>query len=538
MPKIVECVPNFSEGRSKEAIEGIANAIGNTPGCTLLDVDPGVSTNRTVYTFVGSPEDVVKGALAGALAASQLIDMRGHTGEHLRLGALDVCPFIPVQDVSMEECVVCANRFAEALGATLNVPVYLYGHASTRDYRKTVTQIRAGEYEGLEDKLEKTEWEPDYGPAQFVPSWGATIAGARDFLIAYNVNLLGTKEQAHRISCIIREQGAPRPERLAGVQAMGWYLQEANLAQISMNLSNINLTPMHVAYEAAVKQAQALKLSVVGSEVVGVLPKSALIAAADFYIERDGLFILEEEQKIRLAIDRLGLNSYKHFEPKEKVIEFMLHEEDSEPSLTNLLLKDFVRAVSNRTPVPGGGSVAALVGALGSGLSSMAALLTYGYKRYEDLDPQMRRLIPPLHKLSHALIPKIDADSYAFSHFMEASKLPANTAEEKERKKTAEREALYNAIAVPFSVAKDINTLWDTLKDLAPIVNIQCLSDVQVGVRCLQTAVWSAYYNVLTNAKNVEDAQYKDQILTDIKAELKVMEDASKTVLGLLDSRD
>ncbi|KAF6032116.1 FTCD [Bugula neritina] len=258
MPRIVECVPNFSEGHSKEVIEGIAKAIVTTPGCSLLDVDPGPSTNRTVYTFVGSPEDVVKGALAGAMAAAQLIDMAHHRGEHPRIGALDVCPFVPVQEVSMAECVDCANKFASALAETLNVPVFLYGHASTQDHRKTVPQIRSGEYESLEEKLKQPEWAPDYGPAEFIPSWGATIVGARNFLIAYNVNVLGTKEQAHRIALNIREQGRgqDQPGRLKNVQAIGWYLQEANLAQVSINVTNVATTPIHIVYEECLKDAK------------------------------------------------------------------------------------------------------------------------------------------------------------------------------------------------------------------------------------------------------------------------------------------
>ncbi|MGH0122364.1 UNVERIFIED_CONTAM: hypothetical protein FKN15_007964 [Acipenser sinensis] len=323
MSKLVECVPNFSEGRNKEVIDAIATAISSTEGCLLLDVDPGPSTNRTVYTFVGSPEAVLEGALSAARVAFQLIDMTRHTGEHPRMGAMDVCPFIPVRNVSMEECVCCGNRFAQRLAEELGVPVYLYGEAARKENRRSLPSIRAGEYEALPEKLKKPEWAPDFGPSRFVPTWGATVTGARKFLIAYNVNVLSTKEQAHRIALDIREQGRGKeqPGSLKRVQGMGWFLEEANLAQVSINLLDFEVTALHMVYEEVCTVAEELNLPVVGSQLVGLIPLKAVLDSAEFYIQKEKLFILEEEHKVRLVINRLGLDSLAPFVPKERIIE-------------------------------------------------------------------------------------------------------------------------------------------------------------------------------------------------------------------------
>ncbi|XP_074482787.1 formimidoyltransferase-cyclodeaminase [Sebastes fasciatus] len=323
MAQLVECVPNFSEGRDQQVIDAISAAISGTAGCSLLDVDPGASTNRTVYTFVGSPAAVVDGALNAAQRAFSLIDMSKHSGEHPRTGALDVCPFIPVQNVSMDDCVHCADVFGQKLAEMLHVPVYLYGEAARRDTRRSLPSVRAGEYEALPDKLKRPDWSPDFGPALFVPSWGATVTGARKFLIAYNVNLIGTKEQAHRIALDLREQGRGKdqPGRLQKVQGMGWYLDEANIAQVSTNILDCELTPLHAVHQEVCREAEELKLPVVGSQIVGLIPLKAVLDSADFFILRDRLFILEEEHKVRLVISKLGLDSLGPFNPKERIIE-------------------------------------------------------------------------------------------------------------------------------------------------------------------------------------------------------------------------
>jgi len=555
---MVECVPNFSEGQRKEVIEAIANAIASTDGCNLLDVDPGLSTNRTVYTFVGSPDAVVEGALNGARAAAQLIDLRRHHGEHPRIGAMDVCPFIPVRGVTMEDCVKCAVEFAERLALELSVPVYLYGEASTEEYRKTVPQIRAGEYEGLAEKLLKSEWKPDYGPAEFVPNWGATLVGARKFLIAYNVNLLSTKEQAHRIALDIREQGrgANQPGRLKCVQAIGWYLEEANMAQVSVNISDHEVTPIHTVYEEVCKEAQELGLAVVGSQIVGLVPLKAMLQSASYYAEKENLFLLEEDQKIRLVVDRLGLHSVGAFNPKERIIEYMVERERDGP-LVSMDVKDFILTVGARSPTPGGGCVAALTATLGAALGAMVGFLTYGNKKFAHLDTKMRLLLEPLYRTMKELVPFIDADAIAFNDYMDLKEMlpymdadvttfsdystalkPTSSGPDGD-KMSEERlkQSLMSTISVPLRLASTANSLWPTLKELATIANIACKSDLQVGVKSIETGVWGAYQNVVTNLKDLKDEQLRQTFLADAAAELKTAQESCAEVLAILDSR-
>ncbi|KAK3109046.1 hypothetical protein FSP39_021791 [Pinctada imbricata] len=538
MPRIVECVPNFSEGRSKEVIEAIAAAISSTEGCSLLDVDPGASTNRTVYTFVGPPEAVIEGALCAARAAYQLIDMRTHQGEHPRMGALDVCPFIPVQNVSMEECVQCAKVFAEKMSIELGVPVYLYAEAAQAENRKTLPFIRQGEYEALPEKLIRPEWKPDFGPAEFVPNWGATVAGARNFLIAYNINMLSTKEQAHRIALNIREQGrgGEQPGRLKNVQAIGWYLEEANMAQVSVNITDPTVTPIHKVYEEVCKDAEELDLAVVGSQIVGLVPLRAILDVADHYMKKENLFILEEDQKLRLVINRLGLNSLGPFSPKERIIEYMISDDKDGP-LISMDVRDFVLTVGSRSPAPGGGSVAALSASLGASLGAMTGFLTYGNKKFYELDSTMRKLIPPMYKTMKDLLQFVDADAAAFSEYMLAMKLPQNTEEEKEVRKEAMQEGLHTAIQVPLTVSRIANSLWPTLKELAAVANINCKSDLQVGVRMLETAIWGTYYNIMTNLDDVTDDEIKSKVKEEIESALKVAQEGCAEILKIVEAR-
>uniref|UniRef100_A0A8C5CNR7 Formimidoyltransferase-cyclodeaminase n=1 Tax=Gadus morhua TaxID=8049 RepID=A0A8C5CNR7_GADMO len=473
MAQLVECVPNFSEGRDKKVIDAISGAISSTRGCSLLDVDPGASTHRTVYTFVGSPEAVVEGALNAARTASTLIDMSSHT-------------------------------------------VYLYGAAARSEKRRNLPSIRAGEYEALPEKLKQDEWAPDFGPASFVPSWGATVTGARHFLIAFNVNLICTKEQAHRIGLDLREQGRGKgqPGELQKVQALGWYLEEAQLAQVSTNLLDYQVTALHTVYEAVCSHAQALRLPVVGSQVVGLLPLKALLDAADFYIQRDQLFILEEEHKVRLVISKLGLDSLGPFNPKERVIEYMVDQGPGDPSLVSLSLRQFVQSVAARSAAPGGGSVSAAVAALGAALGAMVGQMTYGKRQFEGLDGAMRGLIPPFHQAVQDLLLLVDADSSAFTSYMAALKLPKGTEEELERRQTAMQAGLREAVGVPLSLAERVSTLWDPLIQLVLQGNISCLSDAQVSAKALETAVFGAYYNVVINLKDISDLSFKTAVIT------------------------
>ncbi|KAI4882644.1 hypothetical protein NFI96_022494 [Prochilodus magdalenae] len=550
MAKLIECVPNFSEGRNKEVIDAIANAISASEGCSLLDVDPGSSTNRTVYTFVGSPQAVVEGALNAARTAFTIIDMSKHTGEHPRTGAMDVCPFIPVRNASMEDCVRCAEEFGRRLADLLQVPVYLYGEAARSESRRSLPSVRAGEYEALPEKLKKSEWAPDFGPAIFVPSWGATVTGARKFLIAYNVNLLSTKEQAHRIALDIREQGRGKdqcpclryamkqpslrspphqvlevvappgftPGTLKKVQGMGWYLEESNLAQVSTNILDFEETPLHTVYEEICRDARELNLPVVGSQIVGLVPLKAVLDCADFYIQEDKLFVVEEEHKVRLVISRLGLDSLGPFVPKERIIEYMVEAGPDEGRLVSLSLQQFVRSVGARTAAPGGGSVSAAIAAMGAALGCMVGQMTYGKRQFEALDGVMRRLIPPLHQAMNDLLLTVDADSSAFNSYMwtkvplrafkniPSSNLPVCRREE------AMQDGLKKAVGVPLSLAERVTSLWPALKEIVQYGNVACKSDAQVAAKALETAVYGAYYNVVINLKDITDQSFKKAV--------------------------
>ncbi|XP_021112085.1 formimidoyltransferase-cyclodeaminase isoform X8 [Heterocephalus glaber] len=531
MSQLVECVPNFSEGNNKEVIDAISGAIAQTPGCVLLDVDAGPSTNRTVCTFVGRPECVVSGALNAARIAWRLIDMSQHRGEHPRMGALDVCPFIPVRGVSMEDCVLCAQAFGQQLAEELSVPVYLYGEAAKVAGRRSLPAVRAGEYEGLPEKLKQAEWAPDFGPSTFVPSWGATVTGARKFLIAFNINLLGTKEQAHRIALNLREQGRGKdqPGRLKKVQGIGWYLEEKKLAQVSTNLLDFEVTALHTVYEETCREAQAL------------------LDAAAFYCHRENLFVLEEEHRIRLVVSRLGLDSLAPFSPAERVIDPVpaaeplprryLVPEGPEQSLLDLSLRDFVREVGARSAAPGGGSVAAAAGAMGAALACMAGQVTYGRRRFEHLDAAMRRLIPPFHKAAAQLAPLVDADAQAFAACLEAMKLPRNTPEEGNRHAAVLQQRLRQAVEVPLALAETVSPLWPVLRELALCGNLACRSDLQVAAKALETSVFGAYFNVLTNLRDMADEAFKEQIHQRISSLLQEAKSQAVLVLDSLEAR-
>jgi glutamate formiminotransferase/formiminotetrahydrofolate cyclodeaminase len=516
MRELVECVPNFSEGRDQAVIDSIADAVRATAGCTLLDVDPGQSTNRTVFTFVGTPDAVVEGALAAARVARERMDMRRQAGEHPRVGAMDVCPFVPVSGVTMDDCVRLANTFGERLAAELDVPVYLYGHAAKADHRRTLRQIRAGEYEALAERIVTPDWKPDFGPAAFVPEWGATCTGARDFLIAYNVNVLGTREQAHRIALDIREQGRgpDEPGLLKSVRAIGWWVDEYGLAQVSINLEDYKVTPPHVAFEACAERARALKLAVAGSEIVGLIPLQAVLLAAEHYIEKESLFILDERQKIRLVAERLGFSSVHPFVPEERIIEYMIPKAEEEP-LASMGVRSFVELVGARTPAPGGGSASALVAALGAALGTMVGWMTYGKRRFEARDATMRRLIPPLRKAMEGLIPMIDRDTRAFDGYMAAMRMPQDTEEEKAARHRAVQEGLKAAVQVPLETMRVGDAAWDAMVEMASHGNIASRSDLEVGAKALETGIWGAARNVATNLPGIEDEAYRERVSSE-----------------------
>ncbi|KAK1344245.1 hypothetical protein QTO34_014810 [Cnephaeus nilssonii] len=572
MSRLVECVPNFSEGNNQERISGETEvraglsppgdrrhlpSRGADPRLRAAGRGAGPSTNRTVYTFVGRPEDVVEGALNAARAAFRLIDMSKHKGEHPRMGALDVCPFIPVRGVGMDECVLCAQAFGQRLaeelgvpgpdrpGSPCSVPLRRGGRV---DSRRTLPAIRAGEYEALPEKLKQAEWAPDFGPSTFIPSWGATVTGARKFLIAFNINLLSTKEQAHRIALNLREQGRGKdqPGRLKKVQGIGWYLDEKNLAQLSTNLLDFEVTGLHTVYEETCREAQELSLPVVGSQLVGLVPLKALLDAAAFYCEKENLFILEEEHRIRLVgcapeggwvVNRLGLDSLSPFNPKERIIEYLVPDSGPEQSLVDKSLRAFVREVGARSATPGGGSVAAASAAMGASLACMAGLMTYGRRQFEHLDATMRRLIPPFHAASARLAALVDADAQAFTACLEAMKLPRSTPEEKDRRAAALQKGLRQAVTVPLELAETVAALWPALRELALCVNLACRSDLQVAAKALETGMFGAYFNVLINLKDISDDKFKDQIRQRISSLLQEAKTQAALVLDRLEER-
>jgi len=516
MRKIVECVPNISEGRNQEVIEKCAEAVKKIKGVKLLDVDPGKSTNRTVFTFVGDPEAIVEAAFQFSKTAYELIDMTVHKGEHPRLGAVDVVPFVPVAGVTVEECIECAKRFGKRVGEELKIPVYLYEEASTNPNRKMLKQIRAGEYEGLKEKIYKPEWKPDFGPQEFIPKSGATVTGVRFFLIAYNVNILGTKEQAHRIALNIREQGRGenQPGRLKAVKAIGWYVEEYKMAQVSINLDNYKVTPPHIAFEECKKDAKKMKVAVCGSELVGLIPLEAMLMAADYYIKKENLFILDERQKINLVIDRLGLSSISPFIPEKRIIEYMIDEEPNE-ILASMSVRNFVELVGARTSAPGGGSVSALVASLGAALGAMMGWMSYGNKKFDHLSPKMRKFIPPLHFAMKELIPLIDADTNAFNDYMDALKLPKETEEQRVIRDKKMQEGLKKAIEVPLKVMRIADSCWRWMIQMAKFGNISSASDLEVGAKSLETGIWGAYKNVKINLPQIRDSEFKNRVITE-----------------------
>ena len=538
MKKIVECVPNISEGRDEKIINACADAVRKVIGVTLLDVDPGKSTNRTVFTFVGDPDSIVEAAFQFSKTAYELIDMSKHSGEHPRMGAVDVVPFVPVANVTTEECVECSKKYGKRVGDELGVPVYLYEEASNNPNRKMLRQIRSGEYEGIKNKIHKLEWKPDFGPQEFIPKSGATVTGSRFFLIAYNVNILGTKEQAHKIALNVREQGRSEnePGRLKYVKGIGWYVDEYNMAQVSMNLDNYKITPPHIAFEECAVDAREMKLAVCGSELVGLIPLEAMLMAAEYYIQKENLFILDERQKIRLAIDRLGLSSISEFNPDKRIIEYMIQEDSNEP-LASLTVRNFVELVGARTSAPGGGSVSALIASMGAALGAMVGWMSYGNKKFEHLDSTMRKLIPPLHNKMKELIPLIDADTNAFTDYMTAMKMPKKTEAEQKLRKEKMQEGLKKAINVPLSVMRISDSCWEWMIRMAEHGNIASKSDLEVGAKSLETGIWGAFKNVGINLPTIEDERYKKEILDEANLILENAEKNFKMVCAVLGKR-
>lgn len=539
MNRIIECIPNISEGRDKSRIQTIASVVETVPGVMLLDVDPGASTNRTVITFAGSPEGVEEAAFQLIRKAAELIDMRQHKGEHPRQGATDVCPFVPIAGVTMEECVAIARRVGERVGKELGIPGYFYEEAAKQDIRRNLANCRKGEYEGIE-KIATAEWTPDFGPSQVneqVLKSGITTIGARDFLVAYNVNLNTTStRRANAIAFDIREAGRVQqdpqtkkpltdaqgePIRIPGslkcVKGIGWYIEEYGIAQLSLNLTNIRTTPVHVAFEEACIKAQERGIRVTGSELVGLIPKQSLIDAADYYLAKQQRSLgISEKEKIKIAIKSLGLDDLGPFKPEEKIIEYIIDRKlGASKKLIDMDLVAFADETASESPAPGGGSISAYVGALGVSLGSMVANLSSHKRGWDDRWEEFSEWAVRGMNDQRELLRLVDEDTRAFNRIMEAFGLPKNTPEEKQLRKEAIQAASKYAMEIPLATARVAYQSMEVMQKMVEIGNPNSITDAGVGALCARTAVLGAVMNVRINAQGIEDRAFVEQCLME-----------------------
>jgi glutamate formiminotransferase/formiminotetrahydrofolate cyclodeaminase len=539
MQKLIECVPNFSEGRDTYVIRQITDAIESVEGVSLLDVDPGASTNRTVVTFVGGPDAVIEAAFRGIKKAAELIDMRKHKGAHPRMGATDVCPFIPVSNVSWEETIACANRLAKRVGDELNIPVYLYEKAAKDMARSNLSIIRAGEYEGFFEKIKQPEWKPDFGPALFNEKSGAAVIGARDFLVAYNVNL-NTKavRRANSVAFDVREQGRIKtengtpygkpildangdPVRIPGmlkhVKAIGWFVKEYGIAQVSMNLTNIEETPLHLAFDACVEAAAKRGLRVTGSEIVGMVPKKCLVDGGRYFLGKQQWSQgASEEALIDIAVRSMGLSELKPFDPKEKVIEFKI-ESPSKKSLLKMNLREFCNETLSDSPAPGGGSVAALMGALGASLGGMVANLSAAKRGWDDKIEYFSDWAVKAQRLKDELLSLVDEDSAAFNKVMDAFGLPRESSEEKKTRSAAIESATQYAAEIPLKVMETSSKSYQLLSEMVEKGNPNSISDVGVGLLATHACVEGAALNVRINLGQLKDEKFKSALMEKVR---------------------
>ena len=560
MQKLIECVPNFSEGRDLDIIRQITAAIESADGVSLLDVDPGASTNRTVVTFVGSPEAAVEAAFRGIQKAAELIDMRKHKGAHPRMGATDVCPFVPINNVSWDEAIGCANKLGKRVGEELNIPVYLYEKAAKNKSRSNLAVIRAGEYEGFVEKIQNPAWKPDFGPSVFNERSGATAIGARAFLIAYNANL-NTKavRRAMSVAFDVRENGRIKtedgmpsgkpvldqngePVRVPGmlkhVKAIGWYVEEYGIAQVSMNLTNIEETPLHAAFDACNESASKRGLRVTGSEIVGMLPKKCLIDAGKYFLRKqkwsEGA---SEEELIDIAIRSMGLNESKPFDPKEKLIEFKMDSATSKKSLLNMNLRQFCNETLSDSPAPGGGSVAALMGALGVSLGGMVANLSAGKRGWDDKLNYFSDWAVKAQQLKDELLVLLDEDTAAFNKLMEAFALFKDSAEEKASRLAAIQFATKGAAQIPLKVMGSASESYQLLSEMAEKGNPASISDVGVGLLAVRACVEGAAMNVRINLLGLKDEKSKSALLKKVEQISARSESEFKRIIQVVESK-
>jgi len=538
MKKLIECVPNFSEGRDMDIIKQITDEIEKVEGVKLLDVDPGAATNRTVVTFVGTPDEVLEAAFQAVKKAAEVIDMRHHKGEHPRFGATDVCPLVPVSNITMEETSEYAHKLASRIGEELEIPVYCYENAAFVEERRNLANCRSGEYEGLAEKLSDPRWKPDFGPAEFnerVAGSGATAVGARDFLVAFNVNLNTTStRRANAIAFDVRERGRVKregdpvtgkivkdengkpvyiPGSLKAVKAIGWYIEEYGIAQISMNLTNISITPVHVAFDEVCKKAEARGIRVTGSELVGLIPLEAMLEAGRYFLRKQKRSVgVDRDELLKIAIKSMGLDDLKPFNPKERIIEFLL-EEPNQKKLVDMSLTGFANETASESPAPGGGSISAYAGALGVSLGTMVANLSAHKRGWDDRWEEFSDWAEKGQQYKDELLRLVDEDTRAFNKIMDAFGLPKKTDEEKKVRQQAIEEASKQAMKIPFKVMETAYNSIAVMRAMAENGNPNSVSDAGVGALCAVTAVEGAYLNVKINAMGIKDKEFTGKLL-------------------------
>ncbi|MBV9215177.1 MAG: glutamate formimidoyltransferase [Acidobacteria bacterium] len=564
MERIVECVPNFSEGRDLNIIKQITYEIENVSGVKLLDVDPGATTNRTVVTFAGAPEAVVEAAFRGARKAQQLIDMRRHKGDHPRFGATDVCPLIPISGITMEETAEYARMLGQRIGYELNIPVYLYENAASGELRRNLAACREGEYECLKERIASSDWRPDFGPTDFTESVarsGATAVGARDFLIAVNFNLNTTStRRANAVAFDVREKGRPKrvgdpivgqpvfdedgemvmlPGTLPGTKAIGWYISEYGIAQVSMNITNLTKTPLHVAFDEVSDKAAKRGLRVTGLETVGLVPKSAIIDAGKYYLRKQRRSVgIAESEIIKVAIKSMGLDDLKRFNPNEKIIEYMLAaEQKQEPKLIDLTCKEFAEETASESPAPGGGSISAYLGVLGAALATMVANLSSHKAGWDDRWEEFSDWAEKGQAIKDDLLKLVDEDTAAFNGVMAAFALAKGTDEEKATRSEAIQAATRYATEVPFRTMQRSFDAFEIIRAMAEHGNPNSVSDAGVGALCARSAVMGAFLNVKINAAGLKEKDYADKIVRDgAEIEMKAIE-AETEVLRIVNGK-
>ncbi len=532
--KLMECVPNFSEGKDSSIIDAIAGSIKSVKGVVLLDIDPGADTNRTVFTLAGEPEAVVEAAFQAIKKAAELIDMSKHKGAHPRMGATDVCPFIPISEMTMDECVEYAKKLGKRVGEELGIPVYLYEYAATKDEWKNLSNIRSGEYEALPEKAKDPYWKPDFGPHTFNAKSGATAIGAREFLIAYNINLnTRDKKKASEIAQIIRESGRPArdangkllkdesgntitiPGLFSHCKAVGWFIESYDRAQISINLTNYKITPPHLVLEKVRELASEIGIQVTGSELVGLIPKTALVEAGKFYLNRMNESTgIPEKMIMQTAIQSMGLAELAPFDLNKKVIEYAIARKDL---LVNLKVDSFCDLLSTDAPAPGGGSVAALCSAISGALSAMVANLTIGKKGYEKVTQEAMKLAPTGQDIKQKSLEIMDKDTAAFFALMAAMRLPKKTEADINFRKAQIEKCTQEAINAPLTTMQLAVSAADLALKIAKIGNTNALSDAGVAALTAFCASQSAYYNILINIPGITDENFKQKTLAEAK---------------------